>query len=202
MTVHERRMIKEVSWDVLYDDIMNEKSDSKPRSNNSYFFKEKERAKRLYDEIDLEEFLNDKNYSEEIQEPTWEFPKGRRFVHETDQDCALREFEEETSIPVLDTTIIMTKERPMWIKENFCGMNKRMYHNKYILSLIDPNSRGPYIDPTNSGQISEVNDTRWFTYEDARDIIHSFHPEKKEALKKSYKSILRLLNIDTPFVDI
>lgn len=194
MTVDERRMIRELSWDSLYEDIMHDK----PTPNKStYFVKERERAKSLYDEVDIDEFLDEKNYTEVIEEPTWEFPKGRRFVHETDQQCALREFEEETGIRMQDTTIIMLKDRPdtpLWIKENFCGMNKRFYHNKYILALIDPNSRGPFLDPNDSGQTSEVNDTKYFTFDAARDIIHSFHPEKREALKRSYRSILKLLS--------
>ncbi len=32
-------------------------------------------------------------------EPEWGFPKGRRIRCESDLDCALREFNEETNIP-------------------------------------------------------------------------------------------------------
>ena len=32
------------------------------------------------------------------ESPEWGFPKGRRNMHESDLDCAKREFEEETGI--------------------------------------------------------------------------------------------------------
>ena len=43
--------------------------------------------------------------STSIKEPEWEFPKGRRKLHETDIKCSLREFEEETSIDKKDIII-------------------------------------------------------------------------------------------------
>lgn len=191
MTVSERAEILEKSWDLLYDNIMNDKGvDSKA---NNYMIRERQRAKQLYDSV-IGEFPRVID-AELIHEPTWEFPKGRKFVHETEDMCAFREFEEETSIPFCDVSPATMENQPMiWIEEQFCGLNKRMYYNRYMVALIDHRSKGPFLDETNHGQCAEVQNAKWFSYEEAMDTLHSFHPEKIECLRQSHDIIKKVLN--------
>jgi 8-oxo-dGTP pyrophosphatase MutT (NUDIX family) len=191
MTVNERAEILEKPWNVLYDDIMNHKgSDGKA---SPYVARERNRAKNLYDLV-IDDFPRDIDLPIEdiILEPTWEFPKGRKFADESEEDCAFREFEEETSIPQRDASSVSPND-PIWLQERFCGLNKRMYVNQYLVALIDPRSNGPFLDPENKGQCAEVKDAKWFTFENATSKLHSFHPEKLECLQKSHEIITNLL---------
>lgn len=178
LTIAERDSIRTKPWEGLYRQVMSDK-------DARYMQREKHRAKMLYDSIDLDGFLDGDTV---FDEPSWEFPKGRRFVHETDKQCALREFEEETGVPPADVLMLRG-----WCEEEFCGTNKRMYRNKYYIALVHPKSDGPVIDQNNPGQISEVADTRWFLYKDAMAILRPFHEEKRVALRTSYNDVLSIL---------
>ncbi len=208
MTVDEKLAIQTVCWDTLYDNIMNNKMAvasaesssacaSPPQGDNTdppslYTQRERLRAKLLYEMVDIEKTFSVK--TDEIKEPTWEFPKGRRFIQEAEDVCALREFYEETNVPLEDVTVINTP----WIEERFCGINKRQYHNRYLLAFINPNSVGPFVDRTNASQMSEVQDARLFSFEDATAIIHPFHPEKRECLRQAYETIQYILTSNAP----
>lgn len=189
MTTQEKQAIRDEPWDLLYDNVMNNKGVDVQMSTNIYTQRERQRAKNLYDSVNIDQlFANDD--TPEIEEPTWEFPKGRRYVNENDQHCALREFHEETGIPKEGVTVILGRTgTPLWFQEQFCGINKRQYHNRYLLAFVDPECNQPFIDETNFSQISEVQDARWFSFDDAYAIIHSFHPEKQECLRQSFDAI-------------
>lgn len=68
-------------------------------------------------------------------ETEWEFPKGRRIVHETDLDCALREFEEETGISANSISVV---ENVLPFEEIFVGSNYKAYKHKYFLAKCLP----------------------------------------------------------------
>lgn len=181
MTSQEIERIRTNSWEVLYSNVMAVK-------DTHYMQREKRKAKQLYDSIDI---VNLTSQAKALyHEPTWEFPKGRRFAHETDQECALREFEEETGVPVADT--IATDQ---WVEEEFCGLNKRMYRNRYCIAFVHPGTSGPYVDQQNASQTSEINAAKWCTYEESLKLLRPFHPEKHEVLKDTYKRVLAYLSM-------
>lgn len=180
MTESERKRILEDDWDTMYEDIMASK-------DARYMHKEKRRAKELFDSIDLHNFLEEAQNI--YNEPPWEFPKGRRFTNETDFQCATREFEEETNVPISDVLALHTDD----FVENFLGVNEREYNNKYFLAIAHPGARGPYLDPENTGQVSEVQNARWFPIEEALELLRPFHEKKREVLETSYRRLLHIL---------
>ena len=185
MTIEERAHIRDKSWDELYEYVMADKE-------LQYMQRERKRAKSLYDEIeDVRSFLQGATTA--FNEPSWEFPKGRRYSHEKDKDCALREFEEETNIPIADVHAFDTI-----CEEEFCGTNQRMYRNKYYLGLVHPDNPGPFVDPTSASQISEVGNVRWFSLQDALNILRPFYHEKRAALQKSFDEIINVLLLPPP----
>lgn len=183
MTVEERRLIETCTWDELYTQVMAEK-------DLRYMQRERRRAKTLYEEIDVPAFI--RSAVTEYDEPSWEFPKGRRFAHERDQDCALREFEEETNIPIKDV-LIVPADPDQYLREEFCGTNQKMYRNKYYVGLVHPDTEGPFLDTTNSSQTSEVGAVRWFSFEEAMQVLRPFFHEKKRVLQESYDQIVTML---------
>lgn len=192
MTMQEKQAILSTDWDTLYDNVMNNKNvpNQKP---NVFAQRERERAKHLYDSVNVQALFNGDSI-EQILDPTWEFPKGRKFSKETEEACALREFQEETGIPIQDVTLVSdpATKKPIWFEEVFCGINKRIYHNRYMLAFVNPESTGPFVDPNNPSQLSEVQDARFFSYSEAMSIIHTFHPEKRYCLHQAYETMKQI----------
>jgi 8-oxo-dGTP pyrophosphatase MutT (NUDIX family) len=183
MTNSERQAIKSGDWEELYSRVMADK-------DLRFMEREKRRARAMFESLNLEDFIA--GAPTDIEEPSWEFPKGKRFVHETDLACALREFEEETCIPASDVVVFNPEA---YCIEEFCGTNQKTYRNKYFVALAHPLTNGPFVDPANTCQIAEVKNTGWFSLEAAQNIMHDFCVEKKEALKASHEQVLAFFNL-------
>lgn len=110
------------------------------------------------------------------KEPEWGFPKGRRNFQEKDFDCALREFKEETGVPV---DYLHSIQNIFPFEENFTGSNYKSYKHKYFVSFIK------YEDSLNTYKIqdTEVSELKWLTYENALKNIRCYNLEKKNVLE-------------------
>jgi ADP-ribose pyrophosphatase YjhB (NUDIX family) len=109
------------------------------------------------------------NYKSGIKGPKWGFPKGRKRETETEEECADREFKEETK---LDTSTL-DYEGKSFI-EVFKGSNGKSYSTKYFLA------KSKYLFPTTKIELNTINngirqetvseelsDLEWVTYEEA-----------------------------------
>ena len=116
-------------------------------------------------------------------EKEWGFPKGRRNLKETDYDCALREFEEETNYQEEDYSILRNIKP---VEEIFYGSNNIKYkHIYYIAKSVRTKELG--VDPNNYFQFTEVSNIAWFTLQESLEIIRSYNVEKKAVLNKVNK---------------
>lgn len=113
-----------------------------------------------------------------VGDSRWEFPKGKRASKdESDIDCAIREFTEETGIPPQCYRVI----------PNFCRIDIYTHMgSEYIISYFMAILEEPIEDPSNGitlyskDQISEVADVQWMGMERishvkgpaGRDISH------------------------------
>ena len=79
-------------------------------------------------------------------EPEWEFPKGRRNKQETNRDCAIREFNEETNYTKEDYHLI---QNIIPFIEEFNGENKVRYKYIYYLGYLINYEKECKIDPEN-----------------------------------------------------
>jgi len=101
-------------------------------------------------EINLEKMIKQSNTF--WNETEWEFPKGRKMFKETDLECALREFEEETGIKKQYLQII---ENILPFEETFIGSNYKSYKHKYYLAFIKDDVN------LSNFQKSEVSNLEW-----------------------------------------
>lgn len=115
-------------------------------------------------------------------EPDWGFPKGRRKRHqyETDLDCAMREFKEETGIDQSQYTILR-KVKP--VEEILQGSNGITYKHVYYLAEAK-NYLPIYLNPYNSLQVSEIRKIGWYSYDQGIRMIRNYHSEKKSLFRK------------------
>jgi len=119
-------------------------------------------------------------------EPEWGFPKGRKNKLETNLECAIREFEEETGFKREDYTLL-GGIKP--IIEEFVGTNGVNYKHIYYVAYANTNKE-PCIDKNNLHQISEIGDIGYYTYKDTINMIRPYHVEKKKAITSLYAFVI------------
>ena len=120
------------------------------------------------------------------KEAEWGFPKGRRESGESDYNCAIREFHEETGY----APILLHKIRNICpYEEIFTGSNYKSYKHKYYVMYMtyeDSLSSKCTFNPNN-----EISALEWKEYEDCLQSIRFYNMEKKEVLMQIYQSILK-----------
>ena len=180
MTICEIDKLKKLSFDELWrilwfkrniSHYKNEYEDSKKKFNRL-----KERK-----ENSLDQLIDKANII--YIEKDWGFPKGRRNLRESDYDCALREFEEETGYS-RDEYKILRNIAP--IEEIFVGSNGIKYKHIYYIGLSVRNVELK-IDPDNIHQCTEISKVSWFPISESIQKIRPYNEEKKKVLRKVNK---------------
>ncbi len=190
MTKKEVQNIKILNFDDLWNNlwILKESNVSHKKEYDQSkfkFYKLKDGITFKYNNIekhvDLNYFIQ---YSNNYNEPDWEFPKGRRNIKEEDLPCAIREFEEETSYNKNDYKLLDLKP----ISEIFMGNNGINYKHTYYLAQCF-NNNNITIDENNIYQQIEISDIKWFSFSEATDKIRDYSVRRKEILNKVYNMI-------------
>ena len=116
----------------------------------------------------LEEIKPERTY------PEWGFPKGRRMPNETELECSVREFTEETDI-AKKNIIIFKNIKPL--EETFTGSNGITYRHIYYIAQIK-NNVNVKINPKNKVQKSEIGDIKLFNKNNALKKIEKKNKER------------------------
>jgi 8-oxo-dGTP pyrophosphatase MutT (NUDIX family) len=131
-----------------------------------------------------------RNHMSPFKEPEWGFPKGRRIRTESDLDCAIREFNEETNIPRDAYTIL----KDIRLDETFMGLNGIRYRHVYFVALLtDPDLVNVHQKMTYM-QRREISGIGWKTFDECRAYIRPHHVERTamvevlENIIKTYES--------------
>jgi len=135
--------------------------------------------------VDMSHFVNT---TSTIDEQEWEFPKGRRKINESDVMCALREFEEETSI---NREFIQLTEGAKQYEEIFIGKNKIRYRNIFFIAKYTLNNLSDtFFDKDNGDQIKEIKDVKWMTYNQVCSKI-KMNIEKLDIFRRMNTQIIK-----------
>jgi 8-oxo-dGTP pyrophosphatase MutT (NUDIX family) len=124
-------------------------------------------------------------------EQEWGFPKGRRKLRETDMDCAVREFCEETRLQNEDINIY---NKIIPFEEIFYGTNNVLYKHSYYVAKLNKEDSTLSIDPKCIDQIREVRALQWFSYDEVLSHIKTYNIERIEIFKQSYLIIKNIEN--------
>jgi len=174
MTEKEIRMIKENknNYEYIWCDLWNETLET------TKFKKDYVIAKEKFDELCNMNYF-DKNFENEYNEPEWGFPKGRRNNNEKNLQCALREFNEETSLNK-DDILILNKLYPF--NEILTGTDGVIYKHVYFIAMKDKN-----IDIDKSSLSYEIGDIKWVKFDEALELIRPYHNERKVIINELIK---------------
>lgn len=182
MTKEEKSRFLSHPFDDIFNDLLIDKT-SKTYINGYA------KAKKRHDEVKTDLFKSIENSKSDGELP-WGFPKGRKnSLSETDQECAIRETEEECRVP-RDLYRLL----PFKYSEKFCGSNGVNYSTVYYLCEVkekyvpDKMETNECIRKTTISE--EVSDVKWLTYTDACALLNaqrrSILYEAQETIKKHF----------------
>jgi 8-oxo-dGTP pyrophosphatase MutT (NUDIX family) len=119
------------------------------------------------------------------QEPEWGFPKGRRIRGESDMDCAVREFMEETNVPREAYTLL----KNIVLEETFTGLNNIRYRHVYFVALVKNPDLINLTQKFTAMQRREISGIAWKTIGECEDLIRPHHIERP-GMVRQLKSVL------------
>jgi 8-oxo-dGTP pyrophosphatase MutT (NUDIX family) len=174
MTNEERYKIKTLSFDELWDDIWYNKN-SKP------FKQDRKKSKNKYVTLNIEELLQDT--STIYSHTEFGIPKGRKNQRESDIECAMREFNEETGYSENDYTLIPLPP----LVEKFIGTNNVEYKHVYYYAVMnDNNFLYPSLDVENHKQCEEVFNLEFLYEDDIKKVIRDYDTEKMKIISEAF----------------
>lgn len=118
----------------------------------------------------------------------WGFPKGRRNKYETQLECAVREFKEESGYTENDIKIINEIEP---LVEEFVGTNGVNYkHVYYVAEMVS--DKLPSNNITES-QKNEIGNIQFMNFQTALECIRDYHIPRKLLLERLFTYYLERL---------
>ena len=127
------------------------------------------------------------NIKSEYSSTEWEIPKGRKNLNETNLHCAMREFDEETSLCDKDYNILSCLDS---IHDVFIGTNNKEYKHIFYTALYNNNNyiNNNYINYKNN----EIEEVRWCKWSELNDLIRPYNKNKINILTNIFLFILNV----------
>lgn len=177
MTQKEQNLILSKSFDELWQFVWGESSNVKSHKNDY------ETSEKKYATIKEKLHRLIKENLSKWSEPEWGFPKGRRNPYESDLNCAIREFQEETDLKRSDFIVI---QNTYPISETFFGSNQVHYCHKYYIAVCNK-SVNVEMNDNNQIMAREIGAIKWCSLDEAISKIRPDNVEKREILLKAGK---------------
>lgn len=194
MTIDERDLIRSKTFQELWNIVWHQTF--VPRQTHDYYKEASEKFEKMkrgfYHTtqqvwICLEDLLN--NTSTAFNEPEWGFPKGRRYLKESDLECAIREFCEETTYPTSSVRVVS----PHPYEETFYGTNGILYRHSYYIACMDQYDQNhKMVDPGDTVQAREIRDVSWCTTEEVLTKIRPYNQERRSLFRQVHTCVCEL----------
>ena len=168
MTVQEQKLIVTEKFETLWSKLWGNSRDIESP--------EYETASRKFSSIDRKKIVAE--CPSKFVEPEWGFPKGRRMRGETDTQCALREFFEETNIPPEAYTL----KEDMSFTETFTGTNNIEYKHVYFIAVLKDSKFVNLSQKLTPSQRREISSVAWKTLKECKGITRPHYIERKKMI--------------------
>ncbi len=173
MSNQEIQLIKDSLFEDLWNDLWVKTARKK------VYQKEFNQSKIKFNKIkELSQMHNLFKIYSEYETPEWEFPKGRKNINESNFDCAMREFKEETGIDKNQIEIINNFNS---IHDNFIGTNGLNYKHIFYIGFL--NDKITDYEITSKNEILEV---KWCLWDEALRLIRPYSINKINILNKLF----------------
>lgn len=184
MTNKEREDLEKYDFDTLWYRLWH-------NHTRGIYINEKTNAKNKFNRIDIRSILK-KIPPSKFNEPEYGFPKGRKNLNEKYEDCARREFEEETGINS-DNYEIDQNIDP--VTETFIGSDGQKYSHIYYVAKVNPYLN---IQSTHKTDIflEEISELTFASYKEAYRLIRSYDTQKRYTLTKVNKILKKKLKMN------
>jgi len=146
MTIREKIELINRSYDDIYNTVRVTKY-----APNKVYISSKRKFEIIKNKYDLKSMISQSKHGDQI----WDFPKGKKEKHESDIECAVREFIEETGIKRGDIKVI-----PEIVFNTRFIDSGVIYHYKLYLAFASDSARF-MLNTRNYDQIDEIGDLRW-----------------------------------------
>lgn len=191
MTVNEKHLLLKKQFDEIWNYVWYQNNNTSNIKHTAEYTESKHKFDYLSNNNVLDNIIkNLVNVSEQEQE--WGFPKGRRKLKESDMDCAIREFCEETRLVAEDIEIIRDI---LPFEEIFFGTNNVLYKHTYYIAKIKNNNIELLVDQNCIEQIREVRALNWFTYDEVVQHIKLYNIERHQIIQKTHQVIQSYENV-------
>lgn len=175
MTIQEQTAIKTQPFEDLWNKLWN---NAKPIDTIEY-----EIARDKFNAINKDKIISEN--PSKFSEPEWGFPKGRRIRGETDIQCAMREFFEETNIPNEAYTI----HEDIIFTETFIGTNNVQYKHVYFVATLKDSSLINQSRKLTATQRREVSAVEWKTLLECRKITRPHYIQRKKMISEIEQTV-------------
>lgn len=168
MTISEQRLIATESFETVWKSLWGD-----DHMSGDYAM-----SHGKFDQLDRVGLVE--NNKSTYEEPEWGFPKGRRIRGESDVDCAIREFGEETNIP-RDSYVVLRNIR---LEETFEGLNGIAYRHVYFVALL----KNPEMLNLNQRftpmQRREISGIAWKSFAECDGLVRPHHVQRKAMIQE------------------
>jgi 8-oxo-dGTP pyrophosphatase MutT (NUDIX family) len=120
-----------------------------------------------------------------FNEPEWGFPKGRRARGESDLECAIREFYEETNIPKEAYHVLEN----LTFTETFVATNDIKYKHKYFVAVLRNSKLFDITQKLTVTQKREISSIDWKTLAECKKITRPHYVERKKMITELERSV-------------
>ena len=188
MTINEKKLLSNNDFDIIWNYAWCQVNIN--IKHTAEYLESKKKYNNLFQNNILSNIL--KELINIYNEQEWGFPKGRRKLKESNIDCAIREFCEETRI--LKTDIDIKKELNCF-EEIFYGSNNILYKHVYYVAKVNKNVN-LIIDANCIEQVREIRALEWNTFNEVLNKIKKKNIERIEIFKLTDKLIKDIENIN------
>jgi 8-oxo-dGTP pyrophosphatase MutT (NUDIX family) len=106
---------------------------------------------------------------------------------ETDLQCGIREFHEETNIPESAYTVT-----PICLTETFAGTNNTQYKHIYYVAKLTSSAQINLAQKFTAMQQKEISAVEWKTIAECKKLIRPHYVERKRLIEEMERIIAKL----------
>jgi len=179
MTIQERTMMLEHTFDEVWEKVWDKPVAPPGLSvNKSPSYEFGESRYKTEEMVSREKFNQLKSGVYMNKTPPNMFAQSCAPTYESDVDCALREFYEETGIKSRNMTFVVSNLAPY--EEIFMGSNYKSYKHRYFLMYVDYNTS--VAEKMTDVDKFEVSKVEWKSFNECLGAIRHYNLEKKRIL--------------------